>query len=211
MSPSRAAKGRHGTAIFVREDLAAEPVDDETFGGGDPTQEGRTSWARIAGTLLVGSIYTPNSGMKLERKDTVRRDFDRWLRESIAPLAAKEQLILLGDLNVAATHDDLARPKERHNKVPGACDSEREDFQLLLTDAALTDVYRHHNPEAADAPGYTFWSFRGQARAKNLGWRLDYALASSTALAAIPGPPRVVADCKVSDHVPLLVDYKLDA
>ena len=98
----------------------------------------------------------------------------------------------------AHTDYDLAKPDERRNKVPGACDEERQGFQNAL-DAGFVDVWRAQNP---DAQHCTFWSYKFQAREKNIGWRIDYWCATD-GLDKQLGKVFIRSKALGSDHVPL--------
>ena len=115
-------------------------------------------------------------------------------------------IALLGDVNVAPQPIDLARPKG-NEKTSGFLPEERAWMTRLLTEAGLTDVYRQLQPDATDA-AYTWWSNRGQAYANNVGWRLDYHLATP-AMAAHARTEAIYKGEKFSDHAPVTIEYDL--
>ena len=115
--------------------------------------------------------------------------------------------MLCGDINIAHQEIDLKNFKG-NKKNSGFLPEERAWMTQLLTEAGLVDVYRHLEPTATDA-AYTWWSNRGQAYAKNVGWRLDYHLATP-ALAAGAKTHAIYKDVKFSDHAPITIDYAWD-
>ena len=119
-------------------------------------------------------------------------------------LRAEREFILVGDVNIAHQEKDLKNWRS-NQKNSGFLPEERAWMTKLLTDGGLVDVYRQLEPDATDAC-YTWWSNRGQAYANNVGWRLDYHLATP-ALAAKAKTVSVYTTQKFSDHAPLVVDY----
>lgn len=162
-------KGYSGTAIFTKQ----EPVA-VTYGLGIPEHdtEGRVITLELADCFVV-TVYTPNAKRELLRLD-YRMVWEDAFRDYVLSLNAKKPVIVCGDLNVAHQPIDLANPKT-NTKNPGFTPEERNKLDTLLS-AGFTDTYRYLYPEQAGA--YTWWSYMGQARAKNVGWRIDYFLAS---------------------------------
>lgn len=110
---------------------------------------------------------------------------DRWdsaFLKYIGDLDKKKPVIWCGDLNVAHLWIDLANPKPNCNKTAGFLYGERDNFTRVLG-SGFVDVFRHYHPKAKKA--YTFWSYLGGARAKNVGWRLDYFVVSERILSSV--------------------------
>lgn len=183
-------KGYSGTAILsnIEPERAGEAVLD-----GHP-KEGRITYADFGGFRLV-SAYVPNSQDGLKRL----KYRQEWDADFIEYLRGCGNAVVCGDLNVAHNDIDLARPESNHMSA-GFTDEERADFSELLRKAKLSDVWRERNPDAANA--YTWWSYRGGARSRNVGWRIDYFLVSRALLGR-------VEDCGIannimgSDHCPV--------
>lgn len=163
-------KGYSGTAIFTK----IEPKN-VTYGIGieEHDQEGRVITLEFEKFYLV-NCYTPNSGRELARLDyrmTWEEEFKKYLKK----LDEIKPVIICGDLNVAHKEIDLKNPKT-NRKNAGFTDEEREKISKLL-EAGFTDTYRKLYPDKENS--YTWWSYMGNARAKNIGWRIDYFLTSN--------------------------------
>jgi exodeoxyribonuclease III len=198
-------KGYAGTAVLSRVKPLSVHYGLDDDGKHEP--EGRVILVEFAGFILVNT-YVPNSGMKLENL-AFRQEWDAKLLARMLALSKKlgnKPLLWTGDLNVAHTDWDCARPDERRNKVPGVCDEERAGLDNALA-AGFVDLWRQQNPGTQH---YTFWSYKFQGREKNLGYRLDYWLASH-GLDKKLGQAFIRSTAEGSDHVPLgvLVDPKL--
>ena len=160
--------GYSGTAIASKEEPAK--VD---FGIGMPghDDEGRVVTCTFKEVVVV-CVYTPNSGEGLKRLD-YRGEWDEAFRTYVNKLAkGKLPVIITGDLNVAHQPIDIARPKENYNKTSGYTQQEIDGMSALLT-SGWVDTFRHVHP---DVVKYSWWSQRFGARAKNVGWRIDYVL-----------------------------------
>jgi len=187
-------KGYSGTVIFTRE----EP-QNVTLGMGieEHDTEGRIVTLEFPDFHIV-NVYTPNSQNELRRLP-YRMRWDEDFRKFLAGLAQSgKPVVFCGDLNVAHKEIDLARPGQNHRSA-GFSDEEREGFTRLL-ESGFTDTFRHFHPDLADA--YTWWSFRGGARARNVGWRIDYFGVSAPLMdrvAAAEIHPEVLS----SDHCPV--------
>lgn len=158
--------------------------------------EGRIATMEFEDFYLV-DCYTPNSQNELARLP-YRQEWDTAFRTYVSTLAEKKPVIFCGDLNVAHEEIDIARPDTNHFSA-GFSDEERSGFTALLK-AGFVDTYRLLHPNQRDA--YSWWSFRGGARARNVGWRIDYFCVSETLV------PRVEAaeihpDITGSDHCPV--------
>ncbi len=163
--------------------------------------EGRVATMEFADFHLV-CCYTPNSQNELARLP-YRQSWDAAFRAYVAGLAEQKPVVFCGDLNVAHEEIDLARPDANHFSA-GFSDEERAGFTELLG-AGFADTFRRLHPDARDA--YSWWSFRGGARARNVGWRIDYVCVSESLL------PRVSAasihpDITGSDHCPVSIELK---
>jgi len=121
--------------------------------------------------FYVVNVYVPNSGDGLKRLE-YRAEWDRDFTKYIATLRIQKNVIITGDFNVAHQAMDLARPKENYNKTSGYTQVEIDGMSNMLA-IGLIDSYRSLNPDKVQ---YSFWSARFGARAKNLGWRIDYFL-----------------------------------
>lgn len=117
---------------------------------------------------------------------------------------AKKPVIVCGDLNVAHNEIDLKNPKTNRGNA-GFSDEERGDFTELL-DSGFTDTFRHLYPEKEGA--YSWWSYRFNARSRNVGWRIDYFLVSDILADAIK-EARIHSDVMGSDHCPISLDIDL--
>lgn len=207
---SAVKKGYSGTAIFSKvpalryidgfpQDIIEKfEVTGDSYG--DPNTEGRIIAAEFNDHWVV-TCYTPNSKGDLSR---LSLRYDKWDRAVLAYLQQLEQekpVLYCGDMNVAHTELDLANPKPNIGKH-GFTNEERERFQDFL-DAGFVDTYRAANPDRADA--YTWWTHWANARARNVGWRIDYWLASKSIAARVKNP-QIHADVMGSDHCPLSIE-----
>ena len=200
-------KGYSGVGIYTRH----EPSDIITgYGSPEFDAEGRTIELRFdtpARKLSIISAYFPSGSSGEERQQAKFRFLDTFHPHLMATKGARE-FILCGDINIAHQQIDLKNWRS-NQKNSGFLPEERAWMTKLLhtTDPAggLVDVYRQLQPTATDT-AYTWWSNRGQAYANNVGWRLDYHLATP-ALAALARTEHIYKDEKFSDHAPITVDY----
>ena len=189
-------KGYSGVAIFTRH----EPLD-QTVGMGVPDLEGegRVLTLEFDDHHLI-TVYTPNSQRELARLPHRQR----WDREFLDYLRRLEQIkpvVVCGDLNVSHKPIDLANPKS-NEKNAGYTPEERAGFQAFL-DVGFLDTFRLFE----DGPGhYTWWSWRVDARARNIGWRLDYFLASASLKRRITGAG-ILSGIIGSDHCPVNLEF----
>ena len=164
-------KGYSGTAIFTKQ----KPLN-VTYGIGieEHDKEGRVITLEFEKFYMV-DIYTPNSKRELERLD-YRQIWEDVIRKYLLKLNETKPVIMCGDLNVAHKEIDLKNPKtNRHNA--GFTDEERQKMTELL-DAGFTDSFRYLYPDKENA--YSWWSYMGHAREKNVGWRIDYFIVSKS-------------------------------
>lgn len=160
-------------------------------------EEGRSITAEFEKFYLV-TTYVPNSGRKLERLDYRCQEWETDFREYLIKLGEKKPVILCGDLNVAHSAIDLKNDKANYNKTSGYTQREIDELDKLL-EVGFVDSYRQLYP---DAETYTFWSYMGGARAKNVGWRLDYFLLQGETEKWLEDNV-VHSDIMGSDHCPI--------
>ena len=200
-------KGYSGVGVYARE----EPSDVVVgFDGGEFDAEGRCVELRfdtLSHKRSVFSVYFPSGSSGEERQAAKYRLLDLFYPH-LEQVRAQREFILCGDLNIAHQAKDLKNWRS-NQKNSGFLPEERAWMTKLLhtTDpgGGLVDVYRQLQPAATDT-AYTWWSNRGQAYANNVGWRLDYHLATP-ALAALARTEHIYKDEKFSDHAPITVDY----
>ena len=199
-------KGYSGTAIYTKHD----PIS-VTYGIGidEHDHEGRVITLEMEDFYLV-CVYVPNAQDELKRLE-YRMKWEDDFRVYVSGLAQKEHaaadgssirkgVIICGDLNVAHEEIDLARPAANHFSA-GFSDEERAGFTELLG-AGFADTFRRLHPDARDA--YSWWSFRGGARARNVGWRIDYFCVSEPLLPRVQSA-EIHADITGSDHCPVSI------
>ena len=155
-----------------------------------------TAWAYRSWIPRDG---TPNAQRELARIDH-RLRWDEAFREYLKELDRKKPVVACGDLNCAFQPIDLARPKANEGNA-GYSIQERESFGRLL-DAGFVDSFRFLHPDAKE---YSWWSYMGQARQKNIGWRIDYFLVSDSAKANIR-QARIHPEIFGSDHCPVSLE-----
>lgn len=197
-------KGYSGVGLYTRH----EP-SDVRIGYGSPEfdAEGRYVELRFdtpRSKLSLVSCYFPSGSSGEERQQAKFRFLDQ-IYPHLQALKREREFILVGDVNIAHKEMDLKNWKG-NLKNSGFLPEERAWMTKLLDEGGLVDVYRQLEPEATDA-AYTWWSNRGQAYAKNVGWRIDYQLATP-ALAAYARSVSIYKGEKFSDHAPLTVDYE---
>jgi exodeoxyribonuclease-3 len=196
-------KGYSGVAVYSRH----EPSDVIVgFDRGEFDGEGRYVELRFdtpSHKRSIVSAYFP-SGSSGEERQAAKFRFLDVVYPHLMALKAQRDFILCGDLNIAHKEQDLKNWKS-NQKNSGFLPEERAWMTKSLTEGGLVDVYRLLHPDTTDAC-YTWWSNRGQAYAKNVGWRLDYHLASP-ALAEKARAAAIYKDVKFSDHAPLTIDY----
>ncbi|MDR2862660.1 MAG: exodeoxyribonuclease III [Puniceicoccales bacterium] len=186
--------GYSGTAILSR----VKPLAVTTDFAGDHPREGRVVSAEFASCFVV-CAYVPNSQNELARLD-YRLRWDADFRAHLAQLAAKKPIFVCGDLNCAHQEIDLTNPAQNRRNA-GFTDEERASLSVLLADG-FRDTFREKNPDARGS--YSWWSYRMNARARNVGWRIDYWLASH-ALDGAWSDPAIHPDVLGSDHCPVSV------
>ncbi|KAB2808030.1 exodeoxyribonuclease III [Phaeocystidibacter luteus] len=186
-------KGYSGTAILTR----TEPIS-VSYGLGieEHDQEGRVIAAEFEDHYLV-TTYVPNSGNGLKRLD-YREEWDKAMLVYLQNLEKKKPVIWCGDLNVAHQEIDIARPKSNYNKTAGYTQVEIDGMTRFL-ESGMIDTFREMHPEEVK---YSWWSYRGQAREKNIGWRLDYFLVSKSLRDQVE-EAFILNEVEGSDHCPV--------
>lgn len=204
-------KGYSGTAIFSKSvplkvingipDTIAKKykLADEY---GDTTKEGRVMVAEYE-PFFVSTVYTPNAKDDLSRIP-MRQQWDPAYLEYMTELQKKKPVIFCGDFNVAHTEIDLARPKPNRGKK-GFTDEERSGIDNMLANG-FVDTFRLFNQEGDN---YTWWSHFGNARERNVGWRIDYVMASKN-LSEIIKNARIHPDVFGSDHCPVSIELGIE-
>jgi exodeoxyribonuclease-3 len=205
-------KGYSGTAIFTKikplsvingipENIAEKyGLVADTYG--DPRTEGRVIAAEFKDFYLV-TVYTPNAKDDLTRVPLRHKQWDPAFLAYCKELEKKKPVIFCGDLNVAHTPDDLARPKENEG-LKGFTAEEREGFENFIK-AGFVDTFRMFKKGNGF---YTWWSHFANARARNIGWRIDYILVSEKLSKKIK-KAEIHPDVLGSDHCPVSIDIAL--
>ena len=191
-------KGYSGTAVFTRQTPLSVTYD---FGKEVHRHEGRVITAEYPEFYLV-CCYTPNSKDQLSRLD-YRMEWEDALRQYLCELDTIKPVVYCGDLNVAHEEIDLKNPKTNHFN-PGFSDEERGKMTQLLSSGFL-DSFRTLYPDKTDA--YSWWSYRAQSRARNVGWRIDYFIVSERLRSRIENAD-ILAEVMGSDHCPVLLELK---
>lgn len=201
-------KGYSGTAIFSRTEPIAvtnnlpadlrEKYDMTEDGYGDPNTEGRILVAEYPDFYVV-TVYTPNAKEDLSRIPLRHDHWDPAFLEYCKRLEQTKPVIFCGDLNVAHTEDDLARPKPNMGKK-GFTTEERSGFDAFVR-AGFVDTFRMFTQGNGH---YTWWSQMGGARARNVGWRIDYVLVSASLRDRVTAA-NIHADVMGSDHCPVSI------
>mgnify|MGYP000105382554 CR=1 FL=1 len=193
-------KGYSGVAIYSKQ----KPNSVITkLGWPAFDEEGRYIEARF-GDLSVISLYLPSGSSKEERQQFKFEVMD-WIRPKFAEMMASgRKLVICGDWNIAHTAMDIRNAKS-NEKNSGFLPAERAWLTQLIDHDGWVDAYRTLKPQGQD---YTWWSQRGAARAKNVGWRIDYQMLSANLKASLR-ECCIVSEPKFSDHAPFIVDYEL--
>lgn len=193
-------KGYSGVGLWSRQ--VPDKVT-EGFDGGEFDAEGRYIRADF-GNVSIISLYLPSGSSSPERQDAKFRFLDIFFPKMLALRAEGREIILCGDWNIAHQPIDLKNWKS-NQKNSGFLPEERAWLSRVFDELGWVDVYRKVHPEAS-AECYTWWSNRGQAWAKNVGWRIDYQIATP-GIAATARAASVYKEARFSDHAPLIIDY----
>lgn len=193
INSSKARKGYSGTAILTKKkplnvsyDIGIEEFD----------QEGRVITAEFSDFFVV-TVYTPNSGEGMKRLD-FRSSWDEAFKNHIVALEQQKPVIVCGDLNVAHSEIDIARPKPNYNKSSGYTQTEIDGLDNLLAEGFF-DSFRYFHPEEVK---YSWWNYKFKARERNVGWRIDYFLASEALKPQIE-KAEIYNEYFGSDHCPV--------
>lgn len=189
-------KGYSGTLVLTK-----SSPDNYTAGIDEPVgdAEGRVQTLEFPDFHLV-NVYTPNAKGDLSRLTYRTETWDPAFRAHCQRLAQVKPVVFCGDLNVAHNEIDLANPKSNRRSA-GFTDEERQSFSEHL-DAGFVDTFRIFNQEPGN---YSWWSYRGGARSRNVGWRIDYVCVS-TALSPAVNTALIHPEVMGSDHCPVSID-----
>lgn len=193
--------GYSGTAIFSKETFIDRSDLTKTQEALIDPSEGRVTISEFSWFFLV-NVYTPNSGPELLRLPFRSKTWDIAFLELLKKLEKEKPVIACGDFNVAHQEIDLFHPENNHFSA-GFTDEERLGMSRYIQ-GGFVDVYRHFYP-LEKGKGFTWWSYRAGARSRNVGWRIDYFLASSSLVKNIQS----VGVCQQllgSDHAPIFLD-----
>jgi exodeoxyribonuclease III len=193
-STSAVRKGYSGTAILSK----IEPIN-VAYGIGIEAHdgEGRVITAEFSDFFVV-NVYVPNSGSELVRLD-YRQEWDKALYDYLKKLEQRKSVIICGDFNVAHQPIDIAHPAANYNKSAGYTQKEIDGMDRF-TNGGFIDTFRYLYPDKKEA--YSWWSYRFNARAKNVGWRIDYFLISETLKSQLK-EALILPEVEGSDHCPI--------
>ena len=185
-------KGYSGTAILTKVTPLSVIYD---MGIPEHDTEGRVICAEFKDYYLI-TVYTPNSGNDLRRLD-YRQKWDSDFLSYLKDLEKTKPVVVCGDLNVAHKDIDLARPKPNYNKSAGYMQEEIDGIDAYISHGFI-DAFRFKNE---DEIKYSWWSYRGGARDRNVGWRIDYFLTSKSLISRVE-EAGILNDVMGSDHCP---------
>ena len=204
-------KGYSGTAIYTKHVPLSVSNGISTEASSDAVKEmdneGRVITLEMEDYYLV-CVYTPNSQSaeekgQLPKRLPYRMEWEDAFRDYLLQLDQKKPVIVCGDMNVAHKEIDLKNPKTNHMNA-GFTDQEREKMTALL-DSGFTDTFRHFYPNLENQ--YSWWSYRMGARAKNVGWRIDYFLVSNRLVERLESAT-IHSNIMGSDHCPVEICIK---
>ena len=194
--------GYSGTLILSKEKAIRTYYDFEKIGLEKHNTEGRMITLEFEKYYFV-NVYVPNSQNLLARID-YRREFNNDFKNYLSVLKNEKDVIVCGDLNVAHQPIDLKNPEQNVNNA-GFSIYERIDFSKLL-DSGFVDTFRYFNH---DKVSYTWWSYRFQARMKNIGWRIDYFLVNDSLISKVKSAD-IFNQIIGSDHCPIFLEVNFD-
>lgn len=193
-------KGYSGTAILSK----VKPISfSRDMGIAAHDLEGRITHAEYEHFHFV-NVYVPNSGNGLKRLD-YRQQWDKDFTAYLKKLSKTKPLVITGDFNVAHTENDLANPTANYNKTSGFTQVEIDGLDTMIKELDLVDSFRAKYPSTFDK--YTFWSMRGAARSRNVGWRLDYFMVSASLWPKVTSA-EIHDQVMGSDHCPISIAFK---
>lgn len=191
-------KGYSGTAVFTKQ----EPLNvTKDIGVVEHDKEGRVITLEFKDFYLI-NVYVPNSGRGLPKLD-YRQKWDKDFLTYLKKLEKKKPIVICGDMNVAHKEIDLANPKSNYNKTAGYTQKEIDGMDELQK--YFIDTFREKNKEPGN---YTWWSYMFNARAKNVGWRIDYFLISKSIKSKLEDA-FIRKNVMGSDHCPIGVEMNL--
>jgi exodeoxyribonuclease III len=195
-SNSAEKKGYSGTAILSK----SKPLN-VIYGIGieEFDNEGRVLTLEFENFYFT-TVYVPNSGGQLLRLD-YRVSWDKEFLSFLKELELKKPVFVCGDFNVAHKEIDLKNPKSNYNKSAGYMQEEIDGLNNFIN-AGFKDTFRHYNPETIK---YSWWSYRFNSRARNIGWRIDYFLASEKLVDTIENT-FILNEILGSDHCPVGIE-----
>lgn len=193
-------KGYSGAGVYSKQKPDAVQIG---FGSEEFDAEGRYVRCDF-GNLSVISLYAPSGSSSEERQQAKFRFMDEFLPHLTELLQSGREFVICGDWNIAHQEKDLKNWKS-NQKNSGFLPEERAWMTRLFDELGWVDVYRRLYPDTT-AECYTWWSNRGQAWANNVGWRIDYQVASQ-GLASQARSASVYKEQRFSDHAPLIIDY----
>lgn len=198
-------KGYSGVGIYckTKPDAVIEGLGGSNDGVQDIDSEGRYLECQF-GNLSVISLYLPSGSSGEERQAFKFSVMTRFMLHLQALISSGREVIICGDWNIAHKEADLKNYKG-NKKNSGFLPEERAWLTTLFDQVGWVDVYRQLHPNTTDE-SYTWWSNRGQAWAKNVGWRIDYQIATP-AIASKAVSAAIYKDERFSDHAPLIIDY----
>ncbi|TSC68126.1 MAG: exodeoxyribonuclease III [Parcubacteria group bacterium Gr01-1014_56] len=219
---SAVKKGYSGTAIFVRTNINTKERKElkpikvllglpESLvskyklvhdGYGDPSNEGRVIAAEFDDFFII-NVYTPNSKDDLSRLTLRHKQWDPAFLAYAKELEKEKPVIFCGDLNVAHTEEDLANPKANEGEH-GFTKEERDGVDAIVK-AGFVDSFRHFTPKGNGH--YTWWTHWANARARNVGWRIDYFFVSKKLVPKLK-KAEILAGVMGSDHCPVLIELQ---
>jgi exodeoxyribonuclease-3 len=193
-------KGYSGVAVFTREEPGSVRYD---FGDTGIDLEGRVIIAEYPEFTLL-DVYFPNGKSSPERLNYKMTFYDIFLKYADSLIAAGKKLVICGDVNTAHKEIDLARPKE-NSKISGFLPEERAWIDKFIAHGYV-DTFRHFNKETNL---YTWWDMKSGARARNVGWRIDYFFVSENLLPTVTRA-FIMPEVMGSDHCPVGIMLKTD-
>ncbi|MET3138617.1 exodeoxyribonuclease-3 [Undibacterium sp. GrIS 1.2] len=193
-------KGYSGTGVYSK----ATP-DKVEIGFGSPEFDAEGRYVRCDfGNLSIISVYCPSGSSSPERQEAKFRFMALFYPHLLELIAQGRELVICGDWNIAHKEIDLKNWKS-NQKNSGFLPEERAWMTRLFDEQGWVDVYRRLHPDTT-GEAYTWWSNRGQAWANNVGWRIDYHVATA-GIAAKAKTAAIYKDQRFSDHAPLIIEY----
>jgi exodeoxyribonuclease III len=193
-------KGYSGVAVYTK-----KKIKESMIGFGDPEFDAEGRYVEIDfGKVTVISLYLPSGSSGPERQEAKFRFLKSFYSHLKKLMASGREIIICGDINIAHKEIDLKNWKG-NQKNSGFLPEEREWLTNVFDELGFVDVFRQLDTRAEQ---YTWWSARGAARDNNVGWRLDYQIATPGIAAKAHATSIYVAE-RFSDHAPLIIDYKM--